>query len=234
MKTQWAAGCILGFFLTASSSGAEGSSQITPSNELATITVRVYDHTHAKPRALHEAEQIASAILSTAGVAVVWLPCLTDDGSSKTAECAVPDDPIHLKLHILPRSMSKGLRSVHSDALGFALLGAELTCNAWIFYDRTNDFALEQQLTFERLLGTVIAHELGHLLLGENAHADAGLMHGYWSRKELLAIEFEQLVFSDVERRGIERGVVARREAAASLNCLRCRAAKAVAPHCPR
>ena len=94
------------------------------------------------------------------------------------------------------------------------MLGEPFNCNAWILYDKVKEFSREQQLSFGRLLGGVIAHELGHLLIGENVHADAGLMHGYWSREELLGIEFTRLFFSDAERRRIQGGVFARQKAA--------------------
>ena len=34
-------------------------------------------------------------------------------------------------------------------------------------------------------LGFAVAHEVGHLLLGTNAHGAAGLMRAVWSRSEL-------------------------------------------------
>jgi len=213
MKTKWATGFVLGFFLTANAFGAERPSQATLNNEPATITIGVYDYTRAKPDVLLKAERSAAAILLKAGVEAVWLACLSGHGSPKNPVCAAPADPTHLTLLIVPDCMSKHLGAVHDDALGFAEVSMGLSRTAWVLYERVRDFALKQQLTDERLLGAVIAHELGHLLLGENAHAAAGLMHGYWPRPELLAIEFGQLVFSDTESRRIQRGVAARREA---------------------
>jgi hypothetical protein len=31
------------------------------------------------------------------------------------------------------------------------------------------------------MLGSVMAHEIGHLLLGSHAHAISGIMRGHWS-----------------------------------------------------
>lgn len=218
MKTKLASGLVLNFLLMANPSKAALSSQTTPSNDLVAITIGLYDYAHTKPAELLQAERTAAAILLKAGVKAVWLACpVANDTSPSTPACAVPGDPTHLTLRLVPGAMSGRLRFVDGDALGFAALGAKLSCDAWIFYDRVKDFALEQRLTFERLLGSVMAHELGHLLLNENRHSDTGLMHGHWSRGELLAIECARLVFSDTEGKGIHSGAIARREAASSV-----------------
>jgi len=36
-----------------------------------------------------------------------------------------------------------------------------------------------------QLLGFAVAHEVGHLLLGTNTHAAAGLMRAVWSRSDI-------------------------------------------------
>ena len=143
----------------------------------------------------------------------MWVDCPRDNASPRNPACVASADATHVILRVLPDSMSKGLPQVHGDAMGFAALGERFNCNAWIFYGRVKDFSLEQQLTLERLLGAVIAHELGHLLLDENVHANAGLMHGYWTNRELLDIESARMIFSDTESKRIQSGVIARYQA---------------------
>ena len=218
MKTKLASGLILSFLFVANPSEAGRASQSTPNNDLVAITIGLYDYAHTKPVQLLQAEQTAAAILLKAGLKAVWLACpVANDTSPSTPACAVPGDPTHLTLRLVPGAMFGRLRFVDGDALGFAALGAELSCDAWISYDRVKDVAVEQRLTFERLLGSVMAHELGHLLLNENRHSDTGLMHGHWSRAELLAIECARLVFSDTEGKRIHFGAIARREAASAV-----------------
>lgn len=213
MGRKMSAFLVLSFFLAKNSSAESGPAQVDSENQRMQITIGIYDYAHSKPGIVQEAERIAAAILSKAGVDAVWLECPTDEASPRTPACASLE-PTHITLRLLPEPMSRHLRLSHGDALGFAALGVQLSCDAWVFYDRVDDFALKQQLTLERLLGAVIAHELGHLLLGENAHARTGLMHAYWPRSELLAIEFEWLAFSDAECERIRNGVIARRERA--------------------
>jgi hypothetical protein len=45
------------------------------------------------------------------------------------------------------------------------------------------------------LLGSVIAHELGHLLLGEHSHSSGGLMQAHWRSEQLKRMEMGNLLF---------------------------------------
>jgi hypothetical protein len=51
---------------------------------------------------------------------------------------------------------------------------------AYIFADRIGLMALQYLATFHRGLGHVMAHEVGHLLLGTHSHAPTGLMAVSW------------------------------------------------------
>lgn len=212
MKAKLASGLVVSFLLGAGSSGAPRSSQVTPNDGQLQITIGVYDYAHAQPGLPSEAERAATSTLLKAGVETVWLDCSTDDAS--TPACAKPGDPTHLTLRILSGSMANRWRPLKDGGFGYSVLGEQMNCNGWIVYDRVKDFAIRQGLTFERLLGAVIAHELGHLLLGENVHTRAGLMSARWSREELFAIECGLLAFSDVESKRIQKGALARRQVA--------------------
>jgi hypothetical protein len=51
---------------------------------------------------------------------------------------------------------------------------------AYIFADRIGQTALQHLAKFERALGHAMAHEVGHLLLGDHSHSRAGLMTADW------------------------------------------------------
>jgi len=57
------------------------------------------------------------------------------------------------------------------------------------------------------ILGCVIAHELGHLLLGSNSHSGSGVMQPQWGRKQVKQALTCELLFTH------ERSKVIRREA---------------------
>ncbi len=218
MKTKLASGLILGLLIMANGSGAVHPSPLTPNNERVAITIGIYNYAHAKSRLLLEAQQTAGAILRKAGVEASWLSCPTDKVSTRIPACAATADPTHLTLRILPGSMSSRWQRVSGDTLGFALVGEELSCDAWVLYDRARDFAAQRQLTLANLLGSAIAHELGHLLLGDSSHSKAGLMRARWSGKDFLAMERGELAFSVPESVRVQRAVIARRQASSAAN----------------
>jgi hypothetical protein len=86
-------------------------------------------------------------------------------------------------------------------------------CDAWIFYDPMKRFAVERELSLAQLLGHVIAHELGHMLLGPNSHSGMGLMRAQWSGRELQAADHGGLFFSASESKRIQNAVLVRWQA---------------------
>jgi hypothetical protein len=51
-------------------------------------------------------------------------------------------------------------------------------------HDRIAEVALSQHTPIVSGLGHIIAHEVGHLLIGANSHADEGLMRPNWNPRE--------------------------------------------------
>jgi hypothetical protein len=54
-----------------------------------------------------------------------------------------------------------------------------------VFYTHIQYVAEQHGLQPEVLFGYVLAHEIGHLLLGPHAHSAAGLMRAYWDRHDI-------------------------------------------------
>jgi hypothetical protein len=52
---------------------------------------------------------------------------------------------------------------------------------AFVIYDRIRDIARRADADIAQVMGTVIAHELGHLLLPAGSHTDDGLMRRRWA-----------------------------------------------------
>ncbi len=50
------------------------------------------------------------------------------------------------------------------------------------------------------MLGSVMAREIGHLLLGSHAHAISGIMRGHWESSELHQIAMGTLLFLPWQR----------------------------------
>jgi hypothetical protein len=108
-------------------------------------------------------------------------------------------DQIVFVLHLVPTG-----RSSTDSVFGVAFLGEGgigKYCN--VFFDRVEETQRESGTGAGHLLGAVVAHELGHLVLGSHAHARMGIMTPVWQEQSLRAIDMgiffftrEQAVYS--------------------------------------
>ena len=77
-----------------------------------------------------------------------------------------------------------------------------------VYADRARELADRRE--FEVILGWVIAHELGHLLLGRNAHSAAGIMRARWRAQDLKPSRQAAMLFLPAEAKRIRAQVLAR------------------------
>jgi hypothetical protein len=70
---------------------------------------------------------------------------------------------------------------------GTAVSGREggFPTQAYVFADRVTDFAKAGMMPRTPILGAMMAHEIGHLLLGDESHSPAGIMCGRWRREQI-------------------------------------------------
>jgi hypothetical protein len=179
-----------------------------------TMTLRVYDYIPGNRAALLDAESEAGEILAKAGVGTRWVDCPTSHAVIEDfPDCQVAQGANDLVVSILPAAMADQLQ--HSeDALGNADENAAGSRRAGIFYDRVRETAGGDTAAFSTLLGRVIAHELGHLLLGENAHSRTGIMQAAWSSRELGLTAGAEMEFTAQQSRRIEARLAAEAQAA--------------------
>ena len=152
---------------------------IPPSLE---VSISVYDHAHVSSKTLAKAEQEAHRVFQQAGIETVWITCLPKPEKIEPTNGCSLVDATHLMLNIIPRGLSARDRNRNGE-LGTALL-SEKGANyyAYAFLDHVQ--MLERSLGFP-LLGYVLAHEIGHLLLGRNSHSVSGIMSTHWYDREL-------------------------------------------------
>ena len=215
MKGQVISGLAVSLILTAAAFGTPENGQKEPSAANRQITIRIRDYAQAAPSVRRHAEQAAGEILAKAGVDTRWIECPV--GSSSTGACAGPMTTLVLVVNLLPRSMSDRLRRA-GGVLGVAIEASDnkFAYVASIFYDESKDHAEEFQVNFGELLGDVIAHELGHLLLGTNSHSSSGLMSAFWSGNRLRMAAQGLLAFTDAQAKQISAAMAARALAAAA------------------
>jgi hypothetical protein len=116
---------------------------------------------------------------------------------------------------------------LHRRALGVANTSEGLNGRtAYAFYKRIRDFSGMHRVDISAILGGVIAHELGHLLLPSRSHSRSGLMSSAWDGELALRAAKGLLTFSEPEsmliRDGISRTLASSQARLVALRAPRC------------
>jgi len=159
---------------------------------LRSATVLVYNYAAVPGSKLADAEAFAGRSFRAAGIDLTWVDCATSqDDTDRFRACEQADRSRRLFLRIVPERMAGGIsRSGQSeDTLGIALVS-----HAFVLYERVQQIASEWRIPEYVILGRTIAHELGHLLLGENSHTARGLMRSHFDLRDL-PLESAQFLF---------------------------------------
>ena len=145
------------------------------------LSVRVYDFGGADGTRLAHALQDARAIFDDAGIASEWHDC-TRRATPLSGFCGEPRQKRDLIVRILRRDEGRGDLP---RALGVSVVESGRGVLATVFLDLVEPVAGRTGAGLHTLLGRAIAHEVGHLVLGTNAHSATGLMHEIWTDLEL-------------------------------------------------
>jgi len=172
------------------------------------VVVSVFNDAQVAATVLAQAEREAAEIFSRTGVDIVWANCRAQEvTSTDTGGCERFDWPTHLSLRILPRSLLSG-----NEVFGVAFLSLDGTgCYSDVFYDRAVALRADGKVGLADILGNVMAHELGHLLLGSNAHAPWGIMRAHWQGEELRRVAKGNLLFTADQAEHMRRKLIAGR-----------------------
>jgi len=157
------------------------------------MTVSVCTRGRLDERAVAGAEAATAALFHTIDIEVVWAKCETSlQGDEATQQ------------HWFTVRLRDGRPFITPDraaldTLGEAFLSVE---NGGyivdVYYEVVQTLGSAQQVGATALLGYVIAHELGHLLLGPG-HGTNGVMRAAWDLRDLEAIRQGRLKFSPAE-----------------------------------
>ena len=152
------------------------------------IIVYIYDDAQVPRNTLARAEQQAIDIYAHAGLGIRWVNCIHPGAEV----CNSGGEPVNLILRIT----MKIARSTNDAAFGLAYLGADGNGRyADVFWPRIEHLQATSKVNAGLILGAVMAHEMGHLLLGSNAHAVGGIMEARWQGWQLQQINMGSLLF---------------------------------------
>ena len=131
---------------------------------VAAVVLVVYNFCGIGPEALTQAQRYASEIYELIGVPVVWIT----EGTAPP-----PDAEQRLRFQVALLGPAGNVEGVSKSALGVAPLSHD---RAYIFCERVAALAPRAETSFATILGRVLAHEVGHLLLPGQGHAVVGIM----------------------------------------------------------
>jgi hypothetical protein len=157
------------------------------------LRVSVFNDANISEGKLLRAETVASRVFARSGVLVAWLNCgRQNETKEEQADCAEANFR-HLQIRILfkswtPKQSTFGISYLDGDGTG---------CYADVFYGGSADVEETERPGSATFLGVVMAHELGHLLLGMNAHSSIGIMRPLWSDDDLVAASKGRLYFTE-------------------------------------
>jgi hypothetical protein len=135
------------------------------------VVLHVSDLAGVPPHDRADAQGGATRVYERIGVRLVW--------TNGDAAHAPADGALHLDVIILTGAMADR-HNANQAALGQA---SRVTRRAYIYYSRIVAHASRTEVDPARLLATVLAHEIGHLLLPEYSHSPDGLMQAkLWGR----------------------------------------------------
>lgn len=164
---------------------------------LDSMVVRIYDNAGVLAEHRDRAIKGAHDILKRADVWVEWRDCPAR-GPRVRPGCSSAPRPEDLAVRFV-RSPKQGAQD---RALGHALIDSSTGKGtlATVFVDRVEAVAAQGRVDPWATVGRVMAHEIGHLLLGTNSHSETGLMREMWTLKDLTRNRPDDWLFSSAQR----------------------------------
>jgi len=146
-----------------------------------TLLVQVDNDARIPAADLAQMEALVARSFFAVGVHVIW----------EQDEVRL-DDPRGLRAHLRLLSRTNADRKIMKERIGNAVLGqtnrpARLV---YIFTHRILEASVKFSREYTRILGLVVAHEFGHVLLPPGSHADSGVMKGRANLWGKIAHEF--------------------------------------------
>jgi hypothetical protein len=163
----------------------------TVSAQTSALQVQVYDYAGLSPAALHEFIRRTQEILASSGISLEVdtcargaTPCESHSGSSR-----------QIVIRVVPDT-GKRMKNVRLKTLGLSVADHDGGTYASVFLKPAEEKASDANLPRIIVLAYAAAHEVGHLLLGDQAHTRQGLMKAHWETDDFQAMAQNRFHFS--------------------------------------
>jgi predicted metalloprotease len=176
------------------------------------MNVSVCNQGHFPEPLIAQAEAEADTVFRSMDVEVVWAKC--------QGEVSIEEAGRGFRFVIRLRNdhPPKASGPASLDAMGRAYVSAPNDgYMADIYYKAVQEIAERHGTDADGLFGYVIAHELGHLLLGPG-HSPHGIMHAPWNNSDAMAVKQRGLKFTATQQERIRRNLQVRNSAKAVSN----------------
>jgi hypothetical protein len=140
----------------------------------APMTIRLVNAETVPAQVLRQAQAAAASMLSRAGLQVEWVDCARQPCASISG--------------LWIQFVDQRPPGLHGETAGYAVVypaAAGTDGYAVVAWHPVQAAAAELDLDPGPLLGAAMVHEIGHLLLGRNAHARSGVMVPRFRRREM-------------------------------------------------
>jgi hypothetical protein len=196
-----------GLALASGLTGLDHAAAAASSETSSAITIHVRNYAGVAPRTLTEAEHVATGIFRKAGVETEWADIVvtTENGHANSADhqtFTLTD----IQLDIFPDDML-GLSGLSNNVMGLApgtgpdrrtvyVFDRKVRTIYWKMSSAYINGDMDRYVSMGQVLGHVIAHEVGHLLLNQQVHSPQGIMRGEWSFVDFRDMTSGMLLFT--------------------------------------
>ncbi len=151
------------------------------------LTLLVFNYAGLSSSQVKEIRARVFFVFEDVGIRTTWLDCRPGvEGHSLPAACLQPLGLSKLGIRLLDQD-TRPADSSHT-ALGHSYASETGGSLATVSCATIKRFSGGNQTSEIAFLGHVIAHEVGHLLLGPGAHSNEGIMKAHWIKTEMQQI----------------------------------------------
>ena len=172
------------------------------------LHVLVFNYSRASPTTLVAAEREANKIFSRTGIETSWVHCPIPLRVDSDEACAAD---VGVAGEVRVRIMDQATENTSRDSVfGFTIPPVFAT----VYYGHVLRIPTLHNPDYEAplILGCLIAHEIGHLLLGPGAHASTGIMQAKLQVADLTLAIRDQLVFTTAEANVLRANALVRHQ----------------------
>jgi hypothetical protein len=146
-----------------------------------TLNVLLLNYSSAPAEVLTKASAETSRIFARGGIDLTWTYCTPRRPPDSDPACDSEVRPGEIRVRLLGPN---GNHAFHDTVFGFAIAPTF----ASVYYDSALlliQTESDSESYLPVVLGGLISHEIGHLLLGENQHTASGIMQASWDIRQI-------------------------------------------------